>query len=256
MDATALIGAVMTAEPARVIASYDAPNKHWRVEITQSGCVVVDNANGQTAYERLTLSDLLSGQSAQLVEDQLRFCEGLGAIGLGGLFWSADSRYFYYTTAREGQPDGGCLGWYRPATRLEVTTGERVDLVQGPASPAGGWEAGLAGQTLVVWNRQTGEVIRATIEAAGQRAGAVAWAPDGHALVYLVWEADCVPAAGQTSLVRFDLGSRQQSLLLTGRQVAGFASVIWDAPNRVRLFTMDHHEWRFNLVTGALSQFS
>ena len=254
---TAIVNMVLTANPTPQLAdAYLSPNQRWRAQLREYDCYWFGELQGKLKVEQLILTDLSTGQS-RLVEDQLELCDsGLGAHGLAGLYWSRDSRYFYYTDAREGLPDGGCLGWYRPATRLEVTTGERVDLVQGPASPAGNWMAGLAGQVLVVWNRQTGEVIRAAIEAAGQRAGAVAWAPDGRALVYLAWDTDCVPAAGQTSLVRFDLDSRQQSLLLTGRQVAGFASVIWDAPNRVRLFTMDNHEWRFNLVTGVLSQFS
>ena len=44
------------------------------------------------------------------VETQLLYCGGIGASGLEGKFWSPDSRFFYYTNAREGWPDGGYPG--------------------------------------------------------------------------------------------------------------------------------------------------
>ncbi len=82
-------------------------------------------------------------------------------------------------------PDGGCLGWYRSATRLDPVNGEKVGLVQGPQSPTGGLVAGIDGQDLVLWGRDQAQVIRLPLAVPDLRGGAVAWAPDGTALVYL-----------------------------------------------------------------------
>ncbi len=253
-NATALIAAVVTAQPARVLETHDSPDGKWHAEITRSDCTLIDAANGENAYEQLSLINRATGES-QLIADQLQNCGGLGAFGLGGLYWSRDSRYFFYTGAREGYPDGGCLGWYRPAARLEVATGERLGLVQGPQSPAGTWMAGIAGPELVVWRHDTGEIMQAPVAVSGLRAGALAWAPDGKALVYLQWTSDCAAAGGESTVVRFELASGTQSVVLTS-QAPEFAKVIWDAPNRLRLFESDdHYEWRYNFATQTLTRF-
>jgi hypothetical protein len=244
----------MTAQPAQVIATGHSPDGHWRAEITRSDCTLIAAAYGKNAYERLVLIDLTAGE-AQLVEDQLQFCDGVGAFGLGSLYWSRDSRYFYYTDARAGQPDGGCAGWYRPATRLEPDTAEKLALAQGPQSSDGLWTAGIVDWALIVWSRDNGQVIQVPLALADLWAGAVAWAPDRKSLVYLQWTDPCVPNVGQTSVLRFDLDSRRQTIVLTS-QAPTFASVMWDAPNRLRLFTLDNQEWRYNFATKTLTQFS
>ncbi len=254
LDVTAVIAAVLTAQPEQVAETHASPNGQWRVEIARHGCAPVGPDGSEAGFEQLRLIHAASGET-RVIEDQLLYCGGLGAFGLGGLFWSGDSRYFYYTNAREAQPDGGCLGWYRPATRLEAATGERVQLVQGPESPDGFWQAGIDGPALVLWNRQTGAVLQIPRATAQLKGGGVAWAPDGKALVYLQWTEDCVPIGGQTSVVRLDLDSRQQTMVLAAQPVA-FARVRWDAPYRLRLFTLDNQEWRYHLVTKVLSQFS
>jgi hypothetical protein len=251
VNVTALIAAVVTAQPALVAETYNSPNGRWRAELVRYECTQVVADVDDFAYEQLTVSDLAGG-GARVIEDQLQLCGGVGAGGLGGLYWSHDSRYFYYTDAREGVPDGGCLGWYRPATRLEPTTGEKVGLVQGPMSPDGTWVAGIARPELVVWNRVTGVVMHVPFAMSGLWTGAVAWGPDGKSLVYLQWTSDCVPNGGQSSVVRFDLDSRWQTIVLTS-QAPTFDSIAWDAPNRLRLFDLDNHEWRYNFVDRTLT---
>ena len=64
------------------------------------------------------------------IDSQLLNCGGLGAFGLAPLFWGADGQTLWYTTAREGGPDGACRPWVRPMTRVDVTDWSVVTLDQ------------------------------------------------------------------------------------------------------------------------------
>ena len=57
--------------------------------------------------EILRIVEPASGVEYQ-IDSQLLNCGGLGAFGLEPLLWGADSRTLWYTTAREGGPDGAC----------------------------------------------------------------------------------------------------------------------------------------------------
>jgi hypothetical protein len=113
--------AVLTRSPAQLYGTYPSPDRRWQAEVVIHPCVPV--GEGQHAYEVLNLIQLDS-QNSQLVDQQLLACGGLGAYGLAGLFWSSDSRYFYYTDGREGVPDG-CGGfWEQPIRRIDTQTGQ------------------------------------------------------------------------------------------------------------------------------------
>ena len=253
-NASARVSAVMTAEPARTLKPYRSPNGHWQAASETYDCIqVAAQADGKVAYERMLLSDLTNGETKP-VEDPLINCGGLGAYGLAGLFWSADSRYFYYTNARTGGPDGWCdVWWYRPATRLELATGAKVALVQGPVSVDGLWQAGIAASELVLWNRDSGQIIRTPVATAGFKAGDVTWAPDGKSLAYIQWS-DCSLSGGESSLALFDRVRQQQSILLPFGRLK-FLEITWEVQNQLSLWDVQH-EWRYNLVTKTLTAFS
>jgi len=139
----AIIQTVAASYPAKSRSSYPSPDQKWRAD------VVVYNECTQTmadtnSYEVLKLIDLSNG-SEKIIENELINCGGIGASGLDGLFWSANSRYFYYTDAAVGVPDGGCLNWQRPITRLDVTT-LKTDDRTGYVSPQPRTDRGLGRQ--------------------------------------------------------------------------------------------------------------
>jgi hypothetical protein len=118
------VTAIMTAGAPRTYATYPSPDGQWRIEIVIHDCVQmqIEDETETKAYEELKLIHTRDGLE-MVVQDQLRYCGGLGAFGLDGLTWSADSRYFFFTDAREGQPDGappGAEPWKRPIFRLDV----------------------------------------------------------------------------------------------------------------------------------------
>ena len=119
------VTAIMTASPPRIYATYPSPNNQWRIEIVIHDCVRTGDDQEAKAYEALKLIRSRDG-TEMAVQDQLRYCGGLGAFGLDGLRWSADSRYFFFTDAREGQPDGAPPGtetWKPPVYRLDAAQG-------------------------------------------------------------------------------------------------------------------------------------
>jgi hypothetical protein len=102
-----------------------SPDGQWQAEIVVHSCVATQAEEtgeaAEYAYELLRLAPGDAGEWQQ-VDSQLINCGGLGAFGLAGLCWSPDSRYFYYTPAREGVPDGAGE-WSRPVWQLEAATG-------------------------------------------------------------------------------------------------------------------------------------
>jgi Tol biopolymer transport system component len=190
---------------------------------------------------------------ARVLVDQLINCGGLGAFGLEALYWSSDSRYLFYTPAREGSPDGGCGPWYRPIVRLDVHGGDHEDLAEGILSSRGTLTASALGQELVIWSRDREDIIRIPAAVSGQVIGALAWAPNGQSLVYLQQESFCPPGASPSTLVRLDLPDGQQTVLLDAPTPI-FTGVAWDDPAALRLTDADGQVWLYDLATKTLTR--
>ena len=125
----AIIAAVQAAgEPTP--AAYASSDGAWRVDLAIYPCTPI--ATGDVyAYETVSFART---DGAAIVDSQLINCGGLGAYGFDGLFWSADGRYFYYTTTRESVADG-CGDWQPPIRRVDVTTGASEDVSASDPSP-------------------------------------------------------------------------------------------------------------------------
>ncbi len=127
---TQAITAAVQAADEPTITAYTSPDGQWRVELAIFACAPTDTGDVY-AYETVSLA---RPEAAAIVDSQLINCGGLGAYGFDGLLWSADSRYFYYTTAREGVPDG-CGDWQPPLRRVDVTAGASEDVRVSADSP-------------------------------------------------------------------------------------------------------------------------
>ena len=187
-----------------------SPDGKWKAEVVRWECIQVGDA--EQAYEELQLIQVNDG-AEQVVDTQLQTCGGVGAYGLGIQLWSANSRYLYYTPAREGRPDGSCWYWYRPLVALEVETGQKTPLREGPQSANLSMLAFWEGDDLVVWSFATGETQRIPKALPGLQPGPITWAADSQALAYIQnGSGDC--SFGKSALVRVDLPTGQPSVLL------------------------------------------
>src|SRR6266498_724292 len=151
ITSTAIVETILSTAQPRIYKSYASPDGKWQAEISIYDCAKVDpspNAD-KNAFEQLQLIGVVGGKKKP-VDNQLRNCSGLGAAGLEGLYWSSNSRYFYYTDAREGMPDG-CGYWEKPTLRLDSNTLQIDRLGSGPLSPDGTKIVTWQGKELVIW---------------------------------------------------------------------------------------------------------
>jgi hypothetical protein len=248
VTATAIVKAVITARQPRIYASYLSPDKKWQTEIVIYDCIPVGEEN-VNAYEQLKLIQISDG-TEKVVDSQLQFCGGLGARGLAGRFWSSNSRYFYYTDAREGVPDGFCGYWEPSLIRLDVTSQSLEHLGEGPLSRDKTRIATWQGNDLVVWNLDHGEAARAPAIAPEATRGAIVWSPDSQALLYLETASYCFPF-GKSYVVKLDLPTLTSTLLIES-ETPSFIGASWDAPDQIQLSDEDGKAWGYNLVTKEL----
>jgi hypothetical protein len=246
--------AVVAAVRAETQTEHLSPDGRWRAVVYSHPCVEIDDV--RLAYDELRLISVDSG-SDPLVAHQLQNCEGLGAIGLGGLFWSANSRYFYYTDARQGVPDGGCGPFTRPTFRVDGATLETQRLGSGPRSPDGARLATWQEGALVFWDLESGATTRVLPVTSAEPPVVLAWSPDGQSLAYLQTESPC-PPTGRATITRVNLQGLTQTVLLDTANLPGapqaFLGLAWDAHDTLRIMGMMGEEWRLDLTTGALTK--
>lgn len=202
------------------------------------------------AYEQLRIHNLQDDISV-VVDGQVINCGGLGAAGLAGLFWSEDSRFFYYTNAREGLPDGGCGYWASPVLRLDLETMATVYLGGGPVSPDGRLLAARDGPELVVWDLAGDLLARISLAAPDAPVHAITWSPDSQSLIY-IQTANCWHPFGMTRVVRIDWPPAVATVLYQSEET-GFVHATWDTPAYLALFDSEGREWRLDLESGELT---
>jgi len=239
---------IAIGEP-RIYSSHLSPDGKWRAEVVTYDCVAVGGVD-ENACEQLKLIQTDNGVE-RIADTQLQYCGGLGAFGLAGLFWSPNSRYFYYTNAREGVPDG-CGYWERPIIRFDVSNLNLERLGVGYRSPDGTMLATWQGQELAVWDVNEGEIARISVMASDAETGPIAWAPDSQALVYVQFASYC-PLSGKSYVVRLDLPALRQTLLVES-ETPTFGNVIWDVSSELTLFDENGKEWRYMFTTQELRE--
>ncbi len=241
------VATVMAAGAPRTLTPLASPDGQWQAAVTAYACAPI--GDGDLAYEQLTLINTATG-SQTVAATQTIACGGLGAYGLANLFWSAGSRYLYYTTARDGAPDG-CGYWTPPVTRLDVTTLTTTDLGGGVLSADGARLAAWQGREVVIWDVDGGAIARAAAALPDLLPGPLAWSPDSNALVYLLVASFC-PPTGASALVRVDLPDAAQTVLLESAAPT-FVGVAWDDADSLTLTDATGAGWRYDLATGELA---
>jgi len=248
---TDLAATVVAAQEPSKYASYLSPDGKWRMDILIYNCVSVDEGGDENALEQLLLVNLVNGDE-RVADEQLQFCGGLGAYGFEGRYWSPNSNYFYYTTARQGVPDG-CGYWEPPLSRFDIANQQTEFLGMGTRSPDGAliatWDS--AEQALVIRDINGGEIARFPAYANNEQLGPISWSPERQSLTYLQVNSWC-PLAGKSYLVEADLLSSTQTILLESEKPT-FGMVEWADSDELKLYDESGKEWRYDLLTNELT---
>lgn len=255
LTSTAIVQAVVTAQQPREYETYTSPDGSWQASVLIYDCIQVDPGAeaGLNSLEQLRVLDTNSGEET-VPDSQLLYCGGLGAFGLEGLFWSPNSRFFYYTNAREGVPDGCSGNWERPVLRMETGTFQVDALGSGPLSPDGTRLATWQGEELVLWDVNEGTEIGrfspAILNTELGAGGPIVWSPDGQALVYIQSGSFCQPSTN-SAVVRVDLQTLEQEILLESKSPL-FTGARWEKANELTLFDEGQNSWTYNLDSREL----
>jgi hypothetical protein len=240
---------VIAISPPRIHSSFLSADGQWRAEVVIHDCVKLQGNIDANAVEILKLIRV-NNETEMIIENTLLNCGGVGAGGLGGLLWSPNNRYFYYTDAREGLPDGGCGYWARPIKRVNVDS-QKVEAVGGGhISPDETKLAFWQDNEIVIWSLDEGEIARVPATVPEAFESQIAWSLDSQSLVYLQTELDCFPT-GYSYVTRLDLSGMIQTLLLESKEPS-FSWLAWDAPYRISLVDDKGNRWRYNLVSKEL----
>lgn len=244
---TAQVGVILSTVQSVILAQYPSPDGGWLVEVIRHECSSLPNFVDSIAYEQLKLINS-TDRTAKVIEDQLQNCGGIGAYGLRGLYWSPNSRYFYYTDLREGYPET-CGNYAIPAIyRLDTATQESILLGGGHLSPDGTKLAMWKDNEIMIWDLDEGEIGRVRSLAPEFFPGEIAWAPDSQSLVYLQTEFDCARDYGMTYVVHLDPDRMSQTLLIK-YPPPGFGGVEWHSPGEVTLRDGDGNYFKYDFVT-------
>jgi hypothetical protein len=237
----AMKGAVMTATPAVLSEIHISPDGMWQVELIQFGCVNIGADEGvKNSYEQLRLVNIKDG-TEMLITDQLQYCGGLGAAGLGFVYWSPNSRYLYYTESAYGVPDGGGMAWYRSLFRYDVINGATIDLRWGPLSPDGVTMAFPDQKELVLFlsNLDTGEIARIpayllTPSQLWPGIYDITWSADGKSIVYIEAE-NSEGGRGKSWIIQLNVASLDRKVIYEAEDIQ-LCCLIWINSSRIQFY--------------------
>ena len=242
-----LVATAQSGSPAVTRSSQVSPDGLWWARVFSHPCpaTVTEQAYG---YDYLQFTDQRTAEH-QVLFTQLISCGGLGTYGLEGLFWSPTSRFYYFTDAASGTPDG-CGYWRQPLLRVDLSDWSITPLGAGVISPDGFKLAAWLDGNLIVWDLNGGMIGSAPPPVAGALPGPIAWSPNGQSIAYLLSQDRC--PLGLTYLVRLNLSDFQPALYHAS-QDPSFAGLSWTTPNRVNLIDENGRTWSYNFISGTLS---
>lgn len=237
---------VVSLEQPTILTSELSPDGEWRADLLAYDCVDIGSVD-KVAYDQLNLVHLADMETV-IADFQLQSCDGIGAHGLGGLFWSPNSHYYYYTSARLGRPDG-CGYWQPPTYRFDVTSQMKEYIGSGPLSPDKNKLATWQHRNLVVWDVNGGELLRIP-GLADVEEGPIAWGFESQTLVYLQFDSYC-PVSGMSYVGYIDLSTGENTILLESEDPT-FGDVRWVDIDKFVLVDGKQKEYTYDLETRQL----
>jgi hypothetical protein len=247
-----LASAVVAVSKPEIIESYLSPDYQFQAEVIQYDCVLV-GGEFENAYKQLKIVKVDDGKEIATAE-QLNDCDGGEDYGLGGLFWSPNSRYFYYSYSI-----GYVADWDICEYTDFIQDMSRVDVTTSLIEVTPGWGELLAdGKTMIIpgkgefilWDLDKGKIGNALYLISDTRLLTYQISSDRNSLVYLLAE-NCLGSPGKTYLVLWDISLSQHTLRLEV-ETPPLINITWDNPGELTLWYADSTQRQFNLATGEV----
>ncbi len=245
--------AIMTAIPPTQTMNM-SPDRKWQAILSSSRQPVPSEAGLPYWTQTLKLVNMPTKKQT-LLEQQVYNSGGVGMYGLKVLFWSANSRYLYYTTEAWGAPDGMATR-DRSIIRVSVADGITTMFSQGPISPKGNRMAFREWDKLTIVDLESGGMAPVTGIIPGAPISAIAWTPDSNVVVYAQSNYDLANPSLQekTYLVALDLKTMTQATLLESADfhfTLSGSGLVWQAAD-VLLINAIEGTWAYYPKTKVL----
>ncbi|MGW8181642.1 MAG: hypothetical protein ACWGQW_23170 [bacterium] len=240
---------LLTEVPPRIHGSYPSPDGNWEAQVIIYDCTRIDpEAPGGNSLEQLVLIRLADSMRT-VVDNQFIYCGGLGSFGLEGRFWTNDSKFFFYTSAREGVPDGCGYLWARPLLRVDISDPNPAHFGPSVISPDGKMIAAWISGQLEIWETSGDQIAIAQTPVSEPNTGPIVWSPDNRSVAYLLSDPCMI---GETYVVTVALADMEPVLVLTSENPS-FFDLSWNNLNTLTLLDGERNAWSLNLMTGQLS---
>ncbi len=201
------------------------------------------------SLEQLVLVETDTKKSERIYS-QLISCGGLGEYGLKGLFWSENSRYFYFTNARQGYPDGCCQFYYRkPILRFDSKSGTVAILGMGDRPSEKDLLATWSSGDITIWDIEKGSEVHYPRLDNQLGIASMVWSPDGCVLAYLQVDSLITPNISRLSLIDTNKGAQTE---ISAEDFPVFIDLVWPKNDDLILNTPDGQLWSYSLSTDIL----
>ena len=246
----AQITAIKAAVIPETVQQFQDAASAYTIQVLRYACVPPPGSDFEIALEELVVS-MPDGETF-VADQQLLNCGGLGAFGYNGLFWSPDGRYFYFTEAREGVPDGGPCGLWLPwlyRVNLFDRTTEQLP-GNGPRTADDRHLVLWDGADFVLWDLNGTEITRSAPPTSGYYLFSAAIGPDGSRLLYVL-RSDCFLPEADSLVGLLDLVTFEHTVVLEAGP-NGFTEANWQNENEAVLIDSNGKAFQVNLNTGEV----
>lgn len=228
--------------------SAESPDGQFRINIVAYECAPHANGEGMTLEQiELIRTD---GSFVGLLDETLFNCGELDTAGFEGLFWSPNSRYFYYST-KGISDDLFCYPYDLDLFRVDVSDGSSSVSNRGPVSPDGTRLVRLGETELTTMDLNTGEEVQSSLVDGTGYVKNAAWSLDGDQIAYLFTPSECVPY--ETAVLVLYKMERGEPTLLETIEENMFIHITWETPEDITLWDMQGRGWAYELETKNLT---
>lgn len=238
-----------------------SPNGQYLANFIVLECTNITEGLNPYSLRTIKITDKIQ-PNTWIVIDQLIYCGGEGSGGiLGGLFWSNNSRYFYFTDNWYGEADTNPISWINTAYRYDLLTKETLNLSGLALSIDKLKIAAGDGRDLVVWDLDGGEIARfpgnniILDQSSSVWLHYLDWSSDNNSIAYILTLQSINNASNTSYILIANICQKQNSLLFVSSNPE-FIEVHWIDQNHLSLVgnsNQIYSDWVYDILDKSLT---